>query len=252
MMHVLDVRLNANIDRETLQKIMEQVMINSTGNSTEYEWMELIQSPVNVQHQQQQQSYAVMLASGVVETAATAANNMSNSMIPPAATTTSTSASGRRAAQQQQQQPVSENKQKPTSAKKRRTTNASFSIKPRVNSSGSQVSSIKRSKSTGSVTLNMSGASAGGGGGSSRAPGPSHRGANYHGHHHRHHPNSVKRHHTCHNAASASSTTALNVEQRWRSSAARLIARSRHNRIASPVDADFIDEDDQFVCFKSL
>ena len=250
-MHVLDVRLNANIDRETLQKIMEQVMINSTGNSTEYEWMELIQSPVNVQHQQQQQSYAVMLASGVVETAATAANNMSNSMIPPAATTASTSSSGRRAAQQQQQQPVSENKQKSTSAKKRRTTNASFSIKPRVSSSGSQVSSIKRSTSTGSVTLNMSGASAGGGGGSSRAPGPSHRGANYHGHHHRHHPNSVKRHHTCHNAGSASST-ALNAEQRWRSSAARLIARSRHNRIASPVDADFIDEDDQFVCFKSL
>lgn len=250
-MHVLDVRLNANIDRETLQKIMEQVMINSTGNSTEYEWMELIQSPVNVQHQQQQQSYAVMLASGVVETAATGANNMSNSMIPPAATTTSTSTSGRRATQQQQQ-PVSESKQaqKSTSAKKRRTTNASFSIKPRVSSSGSQVSSIKRSKSTGSVTLNMSGASAGGGG-SNRPPGPSHRGGgsgNYHGHHHRHHPNSVKRHHTCHNAASASST-ALNAEQRWRSSAARLIARSRHNRIASPVDADFIDEDDQFVCY---
>lgn len=228
---------------------MEQVMINSTGNSTEYEWMELIQSPVNVQHQQQQHSYAVMLASGVVETAASGANNMSNSMIP---TQTSTSASGRRAAQQQ---PVSENKQKSSSTKKRRTTNASFSIKPRVSSSGSQVSSIKRSKSTGSVTLNMSGASASGAG-SNRAPGPSHRGSggggsNYHGHHHRHHPNSVKRHHTCHNSASASST-ALNAEQRWRSSAARLIARSRHNRIASPVDADFIDEDDQFVCFKSL
>ncbi len=41
MMHVLDVRLNVNIDRDTLQKIMEQVMINSSGNSTEYEWMDL-------------------------------------------------------------------------------------------------------------------------------------------------------------------------------------------------------------------
>ncbi|CAF0863953.1 unnamed protein product [Brachionus calyciflorus] len=43
MMHVLDVRLNVDIDRDTLQKIMEQVMINSSGNNTEYEWMPLTQ-----------------------------------------------------------------------------------------------------------------------------------------------------------------------------------------------------------------
>jgi hypothetical protein len=35
MMHVLDVRLNPKIDRDTLQKIMEQVMINSSGKETE-------------------------------------------------------------------------------------------------------------------------------------------------------------------------------------------------------------------------
>jgi centrosomal protein CEP78 len=44
MMHVLDVRLNVEIERDTLQKIMEQVMINSSGNSTEYEWMDLAKS----------------------------------------------------------------------------------------------------------------------------------------------------------------------------------------------------------------
>lgn len=44
MMHVLDVRLNLDIDRDTLQKIMEQVMINSSGNNTEYEWMDLTQT----------------------------------------------------------------------------------------------------------------------------------------------------------------------------------------------------------------
>jgi centrosomal protein CEP78 len=44
MMHVLDVRLNVDIDRDTLQKIMEQVMINSSGNNTEYEWMDLNQT----------------------------------------------------------------------------------------------------------------------------------------------------------------------------------------------------------------
>ena len=43
MMHVLDVRLNVGIDRDTLQKIMEQVMINSSGNNTEYEWLPLSQ-----------------------------------------------------------------------------------------------------------------------------------------------------------------------------------------------------------------
>lgn len=43
MMHVLDVRLNVGIDRDTLQKIMEQVMINSSGNNTEYEWLALTQ-----------------------------------------------------------------------------------------------------------------------------------------------------------------------------------------------------------------
>lgn len=48
MMHVLDVRLNVNIDRDTLQKIMEQVMINSSGNNTEYEWMDLTQAAVVV------------------------------------------------------------------------------------------------------------------------------------------------------------------------------------------------------------
>lgn len=35
MMHVLDVRLNENIERDCLQKIMEQVMINSSGKETE-------------------------------------------------------------------------------------------------------------------------------------------------------------------------------------------------------------------------
>lgn len=44
MMHVLDVRLNLDIDRDMLQKIMEQVMINSNGHSTDYEWMDLKQT----------------------------------------------------------------------------------------------------------------------------------------------------------------------------------------------------------------
>lgn len=35
MLHVLDVRLNPKIDRDMLQKIMEQVMINSNGKDTE-------------------------------------------------------------------------------------------------------------------------------------------------------------------------------------------------------------------------
>lgn len=46
MMHVLDVRLNRQIDRDTLQKIMELVMINSSGSNTEYEWLDLNQSSV--------------------------------------------------------------------------------------------------------------------------------------------------------------------------------------------------------------
>ena len=49
MMHVLDVRLNVDIDRDTLQKIMEQVMINSSGNNTDYEWMDLAQTVAKAQ-----------------------------------------------------------------------------------------------------------------------------------------------------------------------------------------------------------
>ncbi len=57
MMHVLDVRRNPHIDRDTLQKIMEQVMINSSGNSTDYEWMPLNPSTSldDQQHHYQQQ-----------------------------------------------------------------------------------------------------------------------------------------------------------------------------------------------------
>jgi hypothetical protein len=60
MMHVLDVRLNVEIERDTLQKIMEQVMINSSGNSTEYEWMELTKSTSSASmHKQPSTSTAI-------------------------------------------------------------------------------------------------------------------------------------------------------------------------------------------------
>ncbi len=55
MMHVLDVRLNVEIDRDTLQKIMEQVMINSSGHST-YEWMDLTQAAAVVSMNSQKSS----------------------------------------------------------------------------------------------------------------------------------------------------------------------------------------------------
>lgn len=53
MMHVLDVRLNPKIDRDTLQKIMEQVMINSSGKETEYEWMALVTTANEIKQQKE-------------------------------------------------------------------------------------------------------------------------------------------------------------------------------------------------------
>lgn len=120
MMHVLDVRLNVNIDRETLQKIMEQVMINSSGNSSEYEWMELV---------------------AVAKPPATTATGGSPSII-----TKSNS--------MQKQKPSTALVAKKIN-KKRRNTNASFSTKPKL-SSVSSSSKMKRCKSTGSVSLNKS------------------------------------------------------------------------------------------------
>ncbi len=124
MMHVLDVRLNVEIDRDTLQKIMEQVMINSSGHST-YEWMDLTQaaavvsmnsqkSSKDTQQQQQQQ------------------NALSSNM------------------QQQQQQ-----QQTKMRIKKRRNTNASFSKKNQFISSMNS-HRMKRCKSTGSVAIQKS------------------------------------------------------------------------------------------------
>ena len=124
MMHVLDVRLNVDIDRDTLQKIMEQVMINSSGQST-YEWMDLTQaaavvsmnsqrsSKENQQQQQQQQQQMHALNSNL----------------------------------QQQQAKLR--------IKKRRNTNASFSKKNQFISSMNP-HRMKRCKSTGSVAMQKS------------------------------------------------------------------------------------------------
>lgn len=163
-------------------------MINSTDNSTVYEWMELIHMPVSVHQQQQQQQQALsMMTAARVEAAAMSAATaagMPSRRVPP----------------------VSKR------LKKRRTTNASFSIKPRVHSAASSVR-IKRSKSTGSVTLNKSGLAAAG------APS--------------NHP--VRRHHTS------------NGGSHWK--VANRLRASRNNR-NSPTDNDFVDEEEELVgCF---
>ena len=127
MMHVLDVRLNVDIDRDTLQKIMEQVMINSSGNNTEYEWMDLNQTAVNV-----------------AAAAAAAASNNSNSSQSPVKYSSSSAAKVREF----------------TRAKKRRNTNSSFNKKPQFNMSINSMK-MKRCKSTGSVVCNKSPAASG-------------------------------------------------------------------------------------------
>jgi hypothetical protein len=112
MMHVLDVRLNPDIDRDTLQKIMEQVMINSSGNNTDYEWMDLTQT-VN--------SVCPPIKDKVL------LNNNNNNNNNTNAHTIS------------------------KKLKKRRTTNASFSKKTQFLTQNSSFNRIKRCKSTGSV-----------------------------------------------------------------------------------------------------
>lgn len=223
-MHVLDVRLNPSIDRETLQKIMEQVMINSSGNSSEYEWMELIQRPVSVLQQQQQQQQALSMnmmvgrggASGTVE-----AVGIINPM-----TTSGTSAAAAGAAASRRPVQIGGKR-----LKKRRTTNASFSIKHSATSS----IRIKRSKSTGSVTLNKSGLAAAANNGSGAYSGVGAGGSS--GHH-----VGVRRGH------------GSNAATQWKAICSRLRA-SRNNR-NSPADPDFIDEDDfvskNLIIFKNF
>lgn len=121
-MHVLDVRLNVKIDRDTLQKIMEQVMINSSGHSTDYEWMDLTQA---------------------------AAISM-NIAAKPAKDSTK-QATGTEINQSSQAA------QKQSDLKKRRITNASFSKKTQFMSmAGNSLNRMKRCKSTGSVIFNKS------------------------------------------------------------------------------------------------
>ncbi len=81
MMHVLDVRLNVKIDRDTLQKIMEQVMINSSGHSTDYEWMDLTQAAaismnIAAKPKEAKQSSSSAGASNAVENSSQAAQKM--------------------------------------------------------------------------------------------------------------------------------------------------------------------------------
>lgn len=116
MMHVLDVRLNVEIDRDTLQKIMEQVMINSSGHST-YEWMDLTQAAAVVSINSQKSSKENQQQHAV------------NTNL------------------QQQQAKLR--------IKKRRNTNASFSKKAQFISSINP-NRMKRCKSTGSVTMTKS------------------------------------------------------------------------------------------------
>ena len=132
MMHVLDVRLNVNIDRDTLQKIMEQVMINSSGNNTDYEWMDLSQTAA---------------ISTTTKSASSSQNNSNNS--------------GTNKQQQQQQLAnINVNQAQPIkkSTKKRRNTNISFNKKPtnQITSSINSLSKLKRCKSTGSVVFTKS------------------------------------------------------------------------------------------------
>jgi centrosomal protein CEP78 len=128
MMHVLDVRLNVNIDRDTLQKIMEQVMINSSGNNTDYEWMDLSQTAV---------------ASISTKSASSSQNNSNNS-----------------GSNKQQLANINVNQVQPIkkSTKKRRNTNISFNKRPinQISSSINSLSKLKRCKSTGSVVFNKS------------------------------------------------------------------------------------------------
>ena len=117
MMHVLDVRLNANIDRDMLQKIMEQVMINSSGNNTEYEWMPLTQTAAKANL-----GVAVSFSSSTATAAAAAASRDT-------------------------QHAYSLRK-----VKKRRTINSSFSKKSQYAANTTNGSfKMKRCKSTGSV-----------------------------------------------------------------------------------------------------
>lgn len=129
MMHVLDVRLNVNIDRDTLQKIMEQVMINSSGNNTDYEWMDLTQTasmlnkPANTYSQTKQHLTA------------------HNSGSSPSNPTSSA------------QQHTANHQLSKNLIKKRRNTNTSFSKRNQLSSSINSLSKMKRCKSTGSVVF---------------------------------------------------------------------------------------------------
>ena len=129
MMHVLDVRLNVNIDRDTLQKIMEQVMINSSGNNTDYEWMDLAQTASTI-----------------------TTSNQNNHYVPGSIITSSSNI------HQQQQQQVNKNRtsgELNKKIKKRRNTNASFNKKNQLNAINNLIK-MKRCKSTGSVICNKS------------------------------------------------------------------------------------------------
>jgi len=141
MMHVLDVRLNVKIDRDTLQKIMEQVMINSSGHSTDYEWMDLTQ--------------AAAISMNI-------STKPTKEMKPTSPSKHEPTTTQQLQQQQQQQQQLQVTKRE---MKKRRVTNTSFSKRNQFMASGSSsVGKMKRCKSTGSVIFNKSVISNGSGG----------------------------------------------------------------------------------------
>jgi hypothetical protein len=148
MMHVLDVRVNSGIDRDIVQKIMEQVMINSNCNSTEYEWMKAIE---------------INPASSSTLAAPSTALNHQNHHSPK--TSSRIGANGR--------DPTLSGGKSNSASKKRRNTNASFNKKPQFNTSINSLK-MKRCKSTGSVICNKSPAASGSNSRASQAAGQYH------------------------------------------------------------------------------
>lgn len=133
-MHVLDVRLNVQIDRDTLQKIMEQVMINSSGHSTDYEWMDLTQAA------------AISMNIAQKTKSEHKPTNVPNAQMASSEVTCPSSSS-----LSQHQRPSTKQ-----FMKKRRVTNTSFSKKGQFMMSSSSLNKMKRCKSTGSMIFNKS------------------------------------------------------------------------------------------------
>ncbi len=158
MMHVLDVRLNVKIDRDTLQKIMEQVMINSSGHSTDYEWMDLTQAAaisMNIATKPKGSIYYLYFNCYF---------NLNNFYLNLEIKSSQVVGSGSHSTDQtsltnsHQQQQHSQNSILIRKLKKRRNTNASFSKKAQFISANNSLK-MKRCKSTGSVILNKSSSS---------------------------------------------------------------------------------------------